>query len=156
MARSCPYHAAVKHLALLDEHFGPPGELDDIPLFPTASGEHVEKERLAEVTDAVAARTGEAIKDDNGDNKFGNHSWRSAGAVYLSGLGVEIFVIQLLARWACALVVHYTRLAPLKAIATDFGRALATKRQVHSTKEENMSMAEATQQLKGQLTPLSG
>ena len=127
VSRACPFHAAAKQLRLLESKFGPQRHDDDLPLFPTASGERVETEVMAQVVDKVAVMTGEAVKDENGDNRFGNHSWRSAGAVYLTAIGIEVYIVQMLARWACAQVLHYTRLAPLKGLTSKFKEALMNK-----------------------------
>ena len=71
--------------------------------------------------------TGESIHDDFGERRFGKHSWRSSGAVFLSALGIDVHKIQLLARCNSPIVVHYTRLAPLKAITTEFKMAAQRK-----------------------------
>ena len=76
----------------------------------------------------LAKMTGEAILTHDGRKRFGKHSWRSTGAVFMTGIGIEIFKVQLMGRWACAVVTHYTRLAPLKAITEYFRRALAGKK----------------------------
>ena len=46
----------------------------------------------------------------------------------MTGSGVEVYKVQLMARWASAVVARYTRPAPLKAITADFRNALVKKR----------------------------
>ena len=72
--------------------------------------------------------TGEVMVTAEGNNRFGRHSWRAAGAVYLTSLGLEVVKIHMLARWESALITHYTRLAPLKTLGYDIKAALRKKR----------------------------
>ena len=67
------------------------------------------------------------LYDKHGRIIYGKHSRRAAGAVYLTKIGLHIYKIQLLARWASPLITHYARLAPLKTLATDMKKALAKK-----------------------------
>ena len=114
----------VNHLELLAKLFGEARRDDALPLFPQASGQTVSAEAMTAVIEALAVLIGESVLTPDGRNRFGKHSWRSTGAVYLTGLGVEVFNIQLLARWASEVVTHYTRLAPLKTITADYKKAI--------------------------------
>ena len=67
--------------------------------------------------------TGERLYNKAGKKRFGKHSWRSTGAVHLGECGLETNKISLMGRWFCAVVLHYTRLAPIKNIARDLKRA---------------------------------
>ena len=44
--------------------------------------------------------------------------------MYLSGLGIELLKIQMLARWTSAMITHYARLAPLRSITNGFKRTV--------------------------------
>ena len=100
---------------LLHSRFG--DDFGDLPLFPTVDGAHVSPESMLLLVEWIAGKTGEAIVDDEGRRKFGKHSWRSTGAVYLTGVvGIEILKVQLLARWASPIITHYTRLAPFAVV----------------------------------------
>ena len=55
-------------------------------MFPTADGSHVSAESMLLLVEWIAMQTGEAVVDDEGRRKFGKHSWRSTGAVYLTGV----------------------------------------------------------------------
>ena len=125
--KKCPFHAAKYHMQILRDSFGDITEDDDLPLFPQEDGQEVSAEAFIRLIEELAARTGESIKTPDGRNRFGKHSWRSTGAVYLSTVGIEVFKIQLLARWSSPIVTHYTRLAPLKTLAKDFKHAAALK-----------------------------
>ena len=129
--RSCPYHAAVKQLLLLEARFGPLVDDDELPFFPSASGFPTPPEAIVALIEFIAERCGEHLKTSDGVIRFGKHSWRSSGAVYLSSIGIEVSKIMLLARWDSPVVLHYCRLAPLKTITHDFKTA-TIKTQSHS------------------------
>ena len=73
----------------------------------------------------LARALGEPILTAAGQKRFDRHSWRSTGAVWLAGMRLDLYRIQLIARWASAMVLHYARLAPLKDI-TERVRELET------------------------------
>ena len=75
----------------------------------------------------LATMLGLPLYDKHGRRIYGKHSWRAAGAVYLTKIGLHVYKIQLLPRWASPLITHYARLAPLKSLATDMKKALAKK-----------------------------
>ena len=83
----------------------------------------------------MAQRTGEKLYDADGNKVLGKHAWRAAGAVYLTSIGVDVYKTRMMARWACELIAHYARLAPLKAITADFKRAVYQKAKVNESAE---------------------
>ena len=115
---------------MLDLHFGPAtteGDVeDDLPLFPDLLGNIVAAAVMVQLVEEIARRTGEDVFTPDGRRRYGKHSWRSTGAVFLS-LFLDIAKIMMLARWASAIVTHYTRLAPLKTITNDFKAAVARR-----------------------------
>ena len=122
--RECPYHTMLEHLALLDAHFGDMSGTADFPLFPDSEGNVVQADKMVGLVDELAKRSGEDIHTQEGQRRYGKHSFRSTGAVYLSSIGIELLKIQMLARWASTIITHYTRLAPLRSITADFKRAV--------------------------------
>ena len=96
--RLCPYHAAVVQLRILGSRFGSSEGLPlDLPLFPAAQGGIASKKgdvsslRLF-LQEPVGARTPNVLA-------IGGHSIRVSGAQFLAGLGIELGVIMLVARW---------------------------------------------------------
>ena len=132
----CPYHAMEEHLALLETTFGAAGDDDDLPLFPTVTGEFTSADSVMELIETLAQLTGEVMVTAEGKNRFGRHSWRAAGAVYITSLGLEVVKIQMLVRWESALITHYARLAPLKTLGDDFKAALRKKRSKTTTSSD--------------------
>ena len=113
---ACPYHAAVAQDRLLRETFPQHAERRDIPWFPTATGQHVTATVMLALVEWIATAIGEPLKTKAGARRYGKHSWRSTGAVWLTSQRVELFRVQLLARWASSVIVHYARLAPLHGL----------------------------------------
>ena len=101
----------------------------------------VTAEAMLALIEELAKMTGEAILTHDGRKRFGKHSWRSTGAVFMTSIGIEIFKVQLMGKWACAAVTHYTRLVPLKATTEDFRKALAGER-------ANMAKGQSAQKIK--------
>ena len=79
---------------------------------------------MVDLVDELARWSGEDVLTPEGQRRYGKHSFRSTGAVYLSSIGIELLKIQMLARWASTIITHYTRLAPLRSITADFKRAV--------------------------------
>ena len=67
----CVYHAALSHLHVLDQMFGPVGVDDDLPLFPQLSGQPISPETAVNVVEELAQRTGEKLCDNEGNKLFG-------------------------------------------------------------------------------------
>ena len=82
-------------------------------MFLGADGKVVSSVAMVELVDEIARISGKQIVNAQGVRRFGKHSWRSTGAVWLTGaMMIEIMKVQMLARWASPVVTHYTRLAP--------------------------------------------
>ena len=110
----CPYHAVLRQKKRLAKLF--PGRVDgdpDLPFFPTVDGHFVSADAQVELIETLAQLLGEPLAHKSGVHKFGRHPWRATGAVHLTGKRLELFRVQLLARWASPVILHYARLAPL-------------------------------------------
>ena len=75
----------------------------------------------------IAQRLHEELYTKAGQRRFGKHSWRSTGAVHLSGIGLDTIKVQLIGRWMCAVVLRYVRDAPIADIARDYKTAARAK-----------------------------
>lgn len=108
---ACPFHAAVRHDALLRARFGgglPGGQPDAwSPLFPTAAGTTPSKDAVVRSIEAVAALLGEPLFEADGTRRYGGHSMRVSGARWLAAKGVAAEKIAALARWESAIVLRY-------------------------------------------------
>ena len=119
MAPICPFHFAVKYLALLRLLFGCTFQSVErrLPLFPSATGAVLSKVAVRAALHHCIAATGEPLqrKDSTGvpRDRFGEHVLRVAGAQCLARAGFELFLIQLFARWGSAAILRYVQPAPL-------------------------------------------
>ena len=78
--------------------------------------------------------------------------FRSTGAVWLTGvMMIEVTKVQIMARWSSPVVTHYTRLAPLRAITSDFRRALVEQQGDKKAKKDKLVMTRSIKKLTTQL-----
>lgn len=122
-SRACPYHAAEALVDFLISRFGHRVREDGFPLFPDAAGKQVSADSMLDFIVELAVLCGEPLKSKSGQNRFGKHSWRATGAVFLGACGIEVWKITMLGRWHCSIVISYTRTAPLATVTDDFKRA---------------------------------
>ena len=64
---------------------------------------------------------------------------------------IEVMKVQFMARWSSPVVTHYTRLAPLRAITTDFKRNLAQRQTETNDMNEKIDVSRSFNQLALQL-----
>jgi hypothetical protein len=122
----CAFHAASDHYVNLTHAFGQPESWDsELPLFPRDNGKPMSKEMVVTVYEFVASATGDVLIDNLGRRRIGGHTARVTGARYLAGLGLEIFKLCVLARWASATVLRYVKSTPLLSITSDVKRLIA-------------------------------
>ena len=143
----CPYHAAVEQDALLTELIKRVDtKKEDISFFPTCVGKVVSKQNVVQTFERLAQQLGEPLRDALGRRRFTGHLLRVLGARELATAGIEIFKIQLLARWRSPIVLRYAQDAPLAALTTDFN----TRRQANDLGQmiEAVKSGEASQRKK--------
>jgi hypothetical protein len=119
----CPAHLAEKQIKVMELRFGK--SIEGLPFFPDLLGKFVPKERVVKTYEQLAVRLGEPLVDDMGRNRFGGHSARVSGARYLANIGLELFKLAVLARWASPVLLRYVGEAPLTSITADCKRLLA-------------------------------
>ena len=109
----CPVHAMIALLGSLRARGAAWVDLE-APLFPNAAGEHCSKLGTTAMFKAVGVAAGAKALD--GQAELGGHSGRVSGARHLAGLGLELALIQLMARHASSTILDYVRDAPLLSI----------------------------------------
>ena len=115
---SCPYCAVAAQLQRLERLF-PTRWTDgvpdlDLPLFPTSSGDVVNKEAMSETIVEAARRLKVPTSAPDSSARVSGHSLRVTGAQGLARAGVEVWAIQLLGRWGSDTVLEYVREVPLE------------------------------------------
>ena len=119
---SSPFHAAVELRRALIDSFGDAVDEPGFPLFPDANCDAVPAAVMLKLIEDIAAACGEELINKAGRRRFGKHSWRATGAVFLAESGIEVMKITLIGRWHCSVVLHYTRTSPIADIAGDMKR----------------------------------
>ena len=130
----CPFHAGVRHLTRLWQAFPMSESWEELPLFPDRHGEHMAKPLVIKILRSVIALTGTALTRPGpaGDewDRFGEHVLRVSGAQMMARAGLELFVIQLIGRWASDAIARYVQEAHLwgkKNIANDVVKGLVSE-----------------------------
>ena len=113
----CPFHAMKTWLEQLQRLFPEDMEHGSGPLFPTYGGQHASNEATVKGIRQVMQRLREPLTRKDGTGKetqrFGEHVMRVAGAQFFARRGVELFLIQLYARWGSTAILKYVQEAPL-------------------------------------------
>ena len=121
MTVPCPYHAVLSQRLLLRDMCNRLKlHENEIPLFPSAIGEVVQKRMVVDTVESVASRLGLSVFNEAGDRLFGGHIFRIVGARRLASIGIEEHVICLLARWSSSVVLRYIKEAPLTQVTTQY------------------------------------
>jgi integrase len=132
---TCPACAVMEQIKWLDAELAnsSPEERDQSPLFPSASGDIVSKPAVIETIRSAAEMLGERRLGSSGVQRFGGHSLRSTGTVFLAKAGVDVWRIQALGRWGSDAVRGYLRGAHVEGLSSisleaQLGRSLDTAR----------------------------
>eukprot|EP00972_Heterocapsa_arctica_P109299 16094490-Heterocapsa_arctica.AAC.1 len=82
-----------------------------LPLFPTAAGSPLSKMAVVDALRACIAALGEPLTRPDGmgvlRDRYGEHVCRVAGAQLLSRAGMDLYLVQLFARWGSSAVLRY-------------------------------------------------
>jgi hypothetical protein len=101
--RPCPFHAA----AFIEErHNGGP----ESPFITTSTGGVVAKADMVRSFEKLAMMTGGSPSTCT---SISGHTARVSGAQFLAKLGLEVYILQILARHASSTILRYVRDAPL-------------------------------------------
>ena len=124
----CPVHAVLGQMQLLIDAFGQVRvDAGELPLFPTRAGGFTEKRHVVMCIEAVVSLVGEPLVDPNGVRRHGGHTLRITGARTMAALGIEIYLIQLMARWASDVVYRYVAEAPLSRMTAAYRSGFAAR-----------------------------
>eukprot|EP00972_Heterocapsa_arctica_P067036 9893137-Heterocapsa_arctica.AAC.1 len=97
-----------------------------MPLFPSEAGSFVAKDAMVDTIREAARAIGLPTLALDGSELFGGHTLRVTGARWLAAQGMPLLTIQLLARWASAIIMRYVAEAPLEAVTSEYRRAQAS------------------------------
>jgi len=143
----CPKCAAEKQRRNLEVRFGKPLP-KGLPFFPDLNGSTVTKEKMVESFNMVVSKTGKNVKNERGQHVYSGHTLRVTGARFLAGIGMEIMVLMLLARWGSQVVLRYVQDAPLKACTSTTRDLLAKLTMMDTLTKITDKMEENTRAVK--------
>jgi hypothetical protein len=111
----CPYHSAFEQYAWnVGRHGGEP----DFPLFPTTRGKVQTKIGFVAAALEACAFIGIATHHPNGAPCITGHVCRATGAMHMAANGVELWRLQIHARWGSQAILLYIKDAPMRTMAS--------------------------------------
>lgn len=140
----CPWHTACEYWSQLKERFANQhGTLnDDLPLFPDQRGQVVTKAAMIDTIEILARALGEDLVNDTGGKRFGGHTPRVTGARYWASIGLEMFKIQILARWGSPVILRYVSEAPLQTITMDVQKRMSVDKVWNAISELDRNLSD--------------
>jgi hypothetical protein len=117
----CPFHVMKEYIFNIKDYFEKINinVQDDMPLFPDLHGRVSRKQGLVQAIEGVLQCTGEPLVDSSGRRRFGGHSMRVSGSRFWASKGLEIFKIQIFARWGSSIVLRYVAHVPIANLTGD-------------------------------------
>jgi len=111
----CPFHRMKNYLNKMDDFLKLPAGDDPAvrPLFPDSKGKVAKKEGVIKGLEGVLATVGVRVRDVQGRRRFGGHSMRISGSRFWATQGLEVYKIQIFARWGSATVLRYVADTPI-------------------------------------------
>jgi len=148
-ASVCPYHCVLGYIEKLKTFFRDKGmHVDsDSPLFPDFNLKVPLKNCVVTALERVLSAAGETIVDSAGRRRYGGHSLRVTGSRYWTGLGLEVFKVQIFARWGSNIILRYVSDIPIANVTGDLtgnpvARSCLTRRPVEQLLEEHILRAQ--------------
>ena len=126
----CPYHLFAAYLDKLKNTFNGGNDLeDDFPLFPDTAGHVCQKRAIVRSLEHVLGATGHKVLDPSGRKRFGGHSFRVSGSRFWTLRGLEVFKLQIFARWGSDTILRYVADIPLVNITGEVSGSSAASGQ---------------------------
>ena len=119
--RLCPYHRWGDYILKLERYFLDKGIAfsGDSPVFPDSRGQVIKKVEAVSAIEACMIKLGSAVADGGGRRLYGGHSMRVAGSRFWAACGLELFKLQIFARWGSQCILRYVSDAPLANVTGD-------------------------------------
>jgi hypothetical protein len=124
LSKPCGFHALTLQEDLCNLLFANESKNDgdlpqDLPVFPTREGKFVSKIAMVSTFTEIAKSIGISTEC------AGGHVCRISGARHLARINVDIWLIQLMARWQSPVVLRYIQDAPLHMVTDLYKRNMA-------------------------------
>ena len=114
----CPYHVMYEYRDCLARRLKliADDSTDSSPVFPDFEGNVILKAGMVCAIEDTLFNCGEAPRDPSGRRRFGGHSCRVAGSRFWAGHGMEIYKLQIFARWGSDVILRYVADSPLSQV----------------------------------------
>ena len=114
----CPYHVMYEYRDCLARRFKLSADAlsDSLPVFPDFEGNVILKAGMVSAIEDTLLNIGEASRDPSGRRRFGGHSCRVAGSRFWASHGMEIYKLQIFARWGSDIIMRYVADSPLSQV----------------------------------------
>ena len=116
-----------------------------LPLFPTALGETVHKDKVIEQVDEAFVQLGLPLQTPDGRNTVGGHVFRVSGSRHLVRVGVDLRIVKILARWETEQIMGYVKEVPLETLTAAYRQRNADKEALTTNVGTILAQAPATQ-----------
>ena len=110
--KPCAYCALAEQIDYLHAEFG--DHISDMPVFPGSDGTTLTKNTVVTLWRELGVAAGLSVEKEG--RAVAGHSARVGGAQFLAAIGLDLYLIQLLARWESAIIMRYVTEAPLIAL----------------------------------------
>jgi len=139
--------------------------VDSSPLFPDYLGNVIKKAGMVATIEQMASKTGERLTNSAGTRRFGGHSMRVTGSRFWARAGLEVFKIQIFARWGSSVILRYVSDVPIANLTGEICssqrveepalRSLVAKLDQHikCAQEQNESLRAELKRLESSVNP---
>jgi len=115
----CPFHRWVDYLEKIDAFFNVDTIDKELPIFCDYLGQVIKKKEAVTAIENTMRRLGAAVEDSVGRRLYGGHSMRVSGARFWASRGLEVFKIQIFARWGSQIILRYVSDSPISNVTGD-------------------------------------
>jgi len=127
-ATVCPFHRMVDYFGVLAKFLKL--DINDLdkasPLFPDFKGKVITKPGAVQGMISVLSSAGIETRTCGGKNRFGGHSMRVTGSRFWISRGLEVYKVQIFARWGSSVILRYVSDIPIANLTKDLNRASAS------------------------------
>jgi len=111
----CPYHCVIGYIRKVMDFFNLDKDNIDLefPFFADFEGKVIKKTGAVSSIETVMRHVGVAVTECTGKRLYGGHSMRVTGSRFWTGRGLEVFKVQIFARWGSSVILRYVADVPV-------------------------------------------
>ena len=119
----------------------------DLRAFPSSEGRVVDKEKVVQTAEELARLTNRPVRSPEGDRLYGGHVWRISGSRHLASIGIALWLIQLIARWAGPTILRYVAEAPLLRVTDEYKAKYCRAQEKSAFEEIRTALSDLSQRM---------